>query len=227
MSYSLLALAIAPSLAIAIYIYWKDKFDKEPLHVLAISFFLGCISVIPAIYMEKFGMNTFGLSSRGSLTTIFFFSLLIGFSEEWCKYIFLIRYSYRHKGFNEPYDGITYAVMVSMGFATVENIMYVYKFGATTAWLRMFTAVPAHATFGIIMGYFVGLAKFNGNSFAYKMAGLWMAIAFHTAYDYFLFSNKSVLIATGAALSLIIGIVLSYFAIRLHNHHSPFKTDHI
>jgi RsiW-degrading membrane proteinase PrsW (M82 family) len=68
---------------------------------------------------------------------------------------------YNNKNFNEPFDGIVYAVIVSMGFATIENIIYVFQYGFATGILRLFTAVPAHAAFGILMGYFLGKAKFT------------------------------------------------------------------
>ncbi len=70
-------------------------------------------------------------------------------------------YSFTRRSFDEPLDGIVYSVLVSMGFATVENIFYIYNETISVAFLRMFTSVPAHATFAIIMGYFAGKAKFN------------------------------------------------------------------
>ena len=73
----------------------------------------------------------------------------------------LLWYAYRKKEFDEPFDGIVYAVMVGMGFATVENISYVSQYGLMTGIMRLFMAVPAHASFAIIMGYFMGKARFS------------------------------------------------------------------
>ncbi len=92
---------------------------------------------------------------------------------------------FNNKNFNEPFDGIVYAVMVSMGFATLENILYVFHSGFTTGVIRMFTAVPAHATFGALMGYFLGKAKFSYNrKLFFTLMALLTATAFHGSYDY-------------------------------------------
>ena len=113
--------------------------------------------------------------------------------------------------------------MVGMGFATLENIIYVFQYGAPTGFLRMFTAVPAHATFAVLMGYFLGKAKFtHRKEVYYSLVGLLVATAFHGAYDYFWFIAYVPGIWVGAILSLIVAFVLSKRAIRLHQQASPF-----
>ena len=162
-------------------------------------------------------------------------SFFVATVEEVCKFIMLRYYAYRKPEFDEPFDGIVYAVMVGMGFATLENIFYVSQFGMVTGIFRMFFAVPAHATFAILMGYFMGKAKFSvGREKKLMWAGLFWAILFHGSYDFFLFlqENKMVvktlpsfLLTMGAIVSLIIGIILSNKAIKSHlefsksNHH--------
>jgi RsiW-degrading membrane proteinase PrsW (M82 family) len=143
--------------------------------------------------------------------------------EEFSKFIFIRFILFRNKNFNEPFDGIVYAVMVGMGFATLENILYVFQYGFTTGVLRMFTAVPAHATFAILMGYFLGKAKFsNRNKFMYSLMALVIATLFHGAYDYFWFISFVPGIWVGAIASLVAGFILSRKAIRLHQQISPF-----
>ena len=127
------------------------------------------------------------------------------------------------RAFNEPFDGITYCVMISMGFATIENVMYVMDGGVTTALLRMVTAVPAHATFGIIMGYYLGLKKFDSENRYYGLKALGFAALLHGAYDFFLFINYYPGMAIGALLSLRYGIIFSRKAIKLHQQASPFN----
>jgi RsiW-degrading membrane proteinase PrsW (M82 family) len=218
------AMAFAPCLAIIIFIYWKDKYQKEPLILLAISFFLGVVSAAPAILftsiMEKLfmGFQMFYVLKIAVLSFV-----VIGFSEEFSKYLFLVLFPYKNKTFDEPYDGITYAVMISMGFATLENVVYMLSHGHEVIYIRAFTSVPAHACFAVIMGFFVGLAKFRNNSFSLKMMGLFLAAALHGFYDFFLFLENIPLIAFGALFSLIIGIRLSFNAIHLHNEFSPFN----
>jgi RsiW-degrading membrane proteinase PrsW (M82 family) len=147
--------------------------------------------------------------------------------EEFSKFAFVRFILYRNKNFNEPFDGIVYAVMVSMGFATLENVFYVFNFGYTTGVLRMFTAVPAHATFGILMGYYLGLAKFSHTrGLILTLVALLVPTAFHGAYDYFWFIAEIQNVYTGiwvcAIISLLVAFALSRKAIRLHQQASPF-----
>lgn len=114
--------------------------------------------------------------------------------------------------------------MVSMGFAAVENLLYVLEGGLEVALMRAFTAIPAHATFAIIMGYFMGKAKFSNHRMKWNLIGLSCAILFHGAYDFFLFINFIPGISIGAFVSLIIGIILSNKAIKEHQKNSNFKT---
>ena len=112
---------------------------------------------------------------------------VVGLVEEFSKYVVVRYIAQRNKEFDEPFDGIVYAVMVSMGFATLENILYVYSYGYETGVLRAFTAVPAHATFAVLMGYFMGKAKFSNRTYVFNLTGLLAATLFHGAYDFFLF----------------------------------------
>ncbi|MDJ1468365.1 PrsW family intramembrane metalloprotease [Xanthocytophaga flava] len=227
MTFILLALAIAPGLAIAIFIYEKDKLDKEPLHLLVKTFILGVVSALAATFIQAFLGQLLGwnIDDIKDIPDTFSKALLVGFTEEWCKYMCLVFFAYRKKEFNEPFDGITYGVMIAMGFATFENIFYVIEGGFEVAILRMFTAVPAHATFAVAMGYFVGAAKFkhNYNIGLYKMIGLASATLLHASYDFFFFVESYPIMAFGGIISLLIGIWLSIRAIRLHNYNSPFN----
>jgi RsiW-degrading membrane proteinase PrsW (M82 family) len=219
-----IALALAPCIALGVFVYWRDKFDKEPLRLLAFSFLLGVFSCVPAffgsLFLDKM-IQTAGLGMTGLFIQAFF---IIGLVEEGSKFLFTVLVPYRRSAFNEPYDGITYAVMVSLGFAAFENVLYVTSGGIDVAFLRMFTAVPAHVTFGVIMGYFLGLAKFKNNSLALKMMALMSASALHGFYDFSLFSTpRYPLMVLGAVLSLVLGVALSLRAIHLHRKNSPFN----
>ena len=113
--------------------------------------------------------------------------------------------------------------MVGMGFATLENVLYVFEYGASTGFLRMFTAVPAHATFAVLMGYFLGKAKFTRHKeITYSILALLIATAFHGSYDYFWFISYVPGIWLGGILSLIAALILSKKAILLHQQASPF-----
>jgi RsiW-degrading membrane proteinase PrsW (M82 family) len=224
----LLALSIAPGIAISLYIFLKDRFNREPHLNLLICFLLGCLSVLPAILIQLLTVKPVErLMGEGILYTAVFAYLIVGFSEEWSKYIMLRSYAYPRKSFDEPFDGIVYSVMIGMGFATVENILYVQQHGLGTAVVRMFLSVPAHATFAVLMGYFAGKAKFKPERRKfYLFTGIFWAAFFHGTYDFFLFlqGNPAVnkylsdsLLFVGAVGSFIFAVWLSKKAIKEHH----------
>ncbi|MCK0130622.1 PrsW family glutamic-type intramembrane protease [Flavobacteriaceae bacterium F08102] len=222
---TLMLMAIAPALLIVIYIYIKDKYEKEPKKLLLTSFLLGAVfSVIVTTILYSVFKVFLPLPDDFSIVQLFIKAFfVVGLIEEFSKYLVVRYYAQPKADFNEPFDGIVYAVMVSMGFAMLENIAYVMQSGMSTAILRAFTAVPAHATFAILMGYFMGKAKFSPNKKILNLVGLTLAILFHGAYDFFLFIHFVPGISIGAFISLGIGVVLSRNAIKKHQLNSTFK----
>lgn len=222
--YVLSAMAAAPGLAICIYIYWKDKFDPEPRGLLIKSFFLGIGSVVMTLLISEIILPPFGFESesRNMIWSLISCTLGIGLVEEYSKYFFVRYYAYRKPAFNEPFDGITYCVVVSMGFATIENFLYVFEHGFETAVLRMFLSVPAHAVFGVIMGYHLGLQKHYGRKYA-GAYGLMLAAGLHGLFDFFLFQSYIPGMYLGALVSFYFGVRYSLRAIKMHNDISPFN----
>lgn len=232
-----IAIALAPGIAICLFIFYKDIYNREPKLNLIVSFFLGCVAIIPAIVFEQ----AFSNSNNGTVAGVAIFSYaIVGFSEEFSKFLGLRLYSYNKKSFDEPLDGIVYSIMVGMGFATLENVMYVLKYaevgqGLEVGLKRMFLSVPAHGTFAVVMGYFVGKAKFDSKKSIWLMlAGLFGAVFFHGTFDFFLFVSSGTvwgaetgegLLAFGAIVSFIIALRLSRKLIRLHREisHDMFK----
>lgn len=239
---SLLALAIAPGAAITLYIYSRDKYDREPLKPLLISFLLGMVATAPAIIIQTSLKPVLYLYFPGY--TIWYYFLLsfivVACSEEGCKFIMLRFYAYRNKAFSEPFDGIIYSVMISMGFATLENIGYVLNYGFKTGIIRMFLSVPMHGAFAVLVGYHVGLAKFDAaRAIQHIVKGLLLAIFFHGAFDFFLLLQNSLqvkqhvsngLLLSGALVAWYIAIRMSVKSIRLHeelsrlHHHKNNET---
>lgn len=217
-----LALALAPGVAIALYIYLKDKHEREPISLLLVSFFYGALSVLLTLIISMpLEIIIINKQSAAELFADAFFKVAL--VEEFSKFVFIRFILFRNKNFNEPFDGIVYAAMVGMGFATLENILYVYQFGIPTGIMRMFTAVPAHACFAILMGYYLGRAKFiHHKKLYYSLLALISATVFHGLYDYFLFITFVPGIWIGAVVSLIVGIILSRKAIKIHQAASPF-----
>lgn len=223
MLFILFAISVAPGLAIILFIYMKDKYEKEPRSYLFKCFLMGVLSIIPAVILSLSFEGSLTLESLNIPDQFIKAFFVVALAEEGAKFFFVRVFAYRNSNFNEPFDGIIYAVMVSMGFATAENILYVFSDGIGTGILRMFTAVPAHASFAIIMGYFLGLAKFSKNSSYLALLGLSGAILFHGAYDFFLFTAFVPGMIGGALVSLVLGIVLSFWAIKIHQKSSPFN----
>lgn len=217
--------ATAPVITVIIYIYIKDKFEKEPKLLLLYNFLFGAIASI-LISSILYFLYDILLPHPDRLNVFHQFLkafFMVGLVEEFSKYIIVRYYAQPKKAFNEPFDGIIYAVMVSMGFAFVENLLYIFDGGIQVALIRAITAIPAHAVFAIIMGYFMGIAKFSNHKIKWNLIGLGLAIIFHGAYDFFLFINFIPGISLGAFISLIIGIILAKRAIKTHQNNSTFK----
>jgi protease PrsW len=182
----LIVLAIAPVIAIAFYIYMRDKYEKEPIKLLLKAFGIGVLITFPVIISERLlsGIST-GFSSEQKS---FFESFVVaGFTEEMFKFAGLYLFIWNNRNFNEKFDGIVYAVFVSLGFAAIENMLYVIIHGTETGYIRAIVSVPAHAFFGVTMGYYVGMAKFYTDK---KRAFLTRAILFpiilHGIFDFIL-----------------------------------------
>lgn len=222
-SFVLLNLAILPGIAIIIFIYFRDKYEKEPFPLLLKCFLLGLLTIVPPIFIEIAGSRFSPEYHRNSSDILIYAFFFVGLSEELSKYLLLRIYPYKSKHFNEPFDGIVYAVVISMGFATAENIFYVLGGGVGVGVLRMFTAVPGHAAFAVLMGYFVGLAKFTKHKFLYLFTGVLAATVAHGFYDYFLFQDDVEGLQILAFVCLALMIVLSFRAIKIHRNISPFK----
>lgn len=168
---------ILPSIILVTYFVNSDKF-KEPTFQIIKIFFLGILITIPAFFLNTYFGNFLETNTNISEDLIGSF-LTAAPIEEGLKFSVLFYFVYKMKDFNEPVDGIVYGVCVSLGFATLENIYYVYvlpEYFATTplslALLRAFSAVPAHAAFGAIMGYF-----FMKYSFVSKKDNLLFSLA--------------------------------------------------
>jgi len=222
----LLLLSIAPALMIMYYIYYSDKYDKEPKHLLFFCFLFGAVGSILLTSCFYLLVNRYypEIDAESVVKQFFKAFFVVALAEEFSKYIFVRYFAQTRKAFDEPFDGIVYAVMVSMGFAVTENIAYVFQGGLETAIWRAFTAVPAHACFGIIMGYYMGKAKFSKNRIVLNLTGLALAVLFHGIYDFFLFIKFIPGVSIGAFISLFIGLILSRKAIKIHQRDSHFRT---
>ncbi len=191
---ALLVLSLAPVFIILIYIYFRDKYEKEPLGLLFKSLFMGGIIVLPVGPVESFFVSV--SPGYGTLFSSGYEAFVVaGFTEELFKFAALYFLIWKNSNFNEKFDGIIYAVFVSLGFAAVENIMYVMQGGIEVAMVRSITAVPAHALFGITMGYFFGIAHMEPQlRKAYLAKAFFIPFILHGIYDFILISQKPFLL---------------------------------
>jgi RsiW-degrading membrane proteinase PrsW (M82 family) len=192
----LLITAIAPSLALLYYIYLRDKYNREPRQMLLRAFVLGSLAVAPVIVVEM-RLDMFDLVTDGLLETGYTAFIVAGLVEEGFKYLIFWLFIWRNQNFDERYDGIVYSVFISLGFATTENVGYVLLSGGfRTAIIRSLTAVPAHALFGMVMGYYLGMAKFSeGSERARNLTyALIIPILLHGAYDFIIFSQSRLML---------------------------------
>ena len=191
MKLELLVLAIAPVATIILWIYLKDKYDKEPVITLSKFFILGILVSALAIYVEELliKLNTF--SKIGDMIYISF--IVAGLTEEGLKALILIPNLLREKNFNEKLDGIIYSVFLSLGFATVENIIYILFEDPTSVFqvsiIRAIISIPAHMMFAIIMGYYISKYKFNSSKSkpkTYLIMSIIVPILLHGIFDFIL-----------------------------------------
>lgn len=220
----LLALALAPGACVIVYIYLKDKHEREPVSLLIRSFLYGVLSIVVTFILSIPLEQFVPMSERDLTGQALHAFIIVALVEEFSKFLFVRWVLFHDTRFNEPFDGIVYSVMVGMGFATLENILYVAEGGFGTAVLRMFTAVPAHATFAVLMGFYIGKEKFERRPYL-SWFGLLAATFFHGAYDYCWFVAYIPGIWLGAIASLVVGLILSRKAIQIHQDASPFRND--
>ncbi|GIP32364.1 glutamic-type intramembrane protease PrsW [Paenibacillus sp. J2TS4] len=192
---SLLTAAIAPGMALLVYFYLKDRYEPEPVHMVARMFLFGALLVFPTMVLQRALVLGFG---ENPILFSFVYSAGI---EEFFKWFVLFFVLYKNEYFNEPYDGIVYSVAVASGFATVENVFYALLNFSSFAdlFLRALLPVSGHALFGVSMGYHLGKAKFNKDrEKRFLLIAVLLPVFYHGIFDYILLlkTNWVLLIAT-------------------------------
>ncbi len=193
----LVAVAITPTIALATGIYLTDRYDKEPWHLLLRVFLMGALSTIPIILIQRILLyiNVF----TGILSTAYASFIVAGLTEEFFKRAVVVYSVYNDENFNEKLDGVVYAVFSALGFATIENIMYVvFRFTGTyyVGIIRGLLSVPGHMLFGITMGYYLSLTKYTENprlkSHYYRMS-LAIPTILHGLFNFILMAQIPIL----------------------------------
>lgn len=227
----LLLLSVLPSIALGVMIYKKDIVEKEPPRLLLKLFLGGAIGSVILTLLLSTVLEPIIPDLEDSNNNFIYLAINTFFKvalvEEFSKWIFLKKITWKNKEFNYIYDAIVYAVFVALGFATIENIIYVLgcEGGISIAILRAILSVPGHAFDGVFMGYYYGLAKqakINDNIKLFKrnmILSLLIPVVFHFIFDYLLLSENSILLI----LYLVFIILLYINAFKRINQLSNIK----
>lgn len=184
--------AVIPAVVLLVLVYKKDRLDKESPQLLLSLVIRGVLATIIAMILERIGsliLNRIFVSASLGYYAVMFFCI-VGVAEEGAKFFLLKHRTWNEPEFNCQFDGVVYAVFVSLGFALWENISYVFMYGLSTAMVRAVTAVPGHACFGVFMGVFYGLAKRYENIRDHSKSRLCLILAcvvpvlLHGMYDF-------------------------------------------
>lgn len=221
MSRILIIIAVLPALILLGFIYMRDRKEKPPVKLMVLLLALGAGTIIPAVIAEFIGQLIVAQTDTDHQTMLLVLCfLVIGIVEELGKYLVTVCTTWKSREFQHSYDGVIYMVCASLGFAILENILYVASGGIGTGILRAFTAIPLHCTVGVIMGALY--AKGREAAYAGDHAGMvgFMAWAYivpvfiHGLYDYLVMAASYGYISE-AWVFLILGVmyVLSIFLI--------------
>ncbi|MBR4786998.1 MAG: PrsW family intramembrane metalloprotease [Bacteroidales bacterium] len=210
----ILTASLLPVVVLLVYIYRKDQYQKEPLPLLLKALLGGALAGIMDIalltLLRSFEVTTFASPMHHALYQAFCQAAL---PEELCKLFFLYLFIWNSKYFDEYYDGLEYAACVGLGFAGLENFMYVLEGGIAVAVGRALFAVPAHFFFAIFMGYFFALAKFRRNKkHTYLFLAFIVPVILHGIYDFILMYNDFIQ-QTNTAVASLLNLVFYIFFI--------------
>jgi RsiW-degrading membrane proteinase PrsW (M82 family) len=188
----LLALALAPALILLAYVYIRDRYEKEPWRLLIVGVIFGVTITYPIIQVEN--LITSYLPVTGILGEALYSGFCVAaFTETAFKFTVLFLLTWNNRNLNERFDGIVYSVFIALGFAGLENVLYVFHDelgGAQTALIRAALSVPAHMLFAVTTGYFFAMAKFVPERKAWYLAKAFFVTWFiHGAYDFVLLSD--------------------------------------
>lgn len=179
---AMLSAAIAPGAALLTYIFLRDKYGTMTIGILAKPFVIGVLLVFPTMVIQR-GFMLGPL--QHDLLFAFVYSAGI---EEFVKWFALYFVVYKHERFSRAYDGIMYAAAISLGFATLENLLYAWSYQSsfTALLLRGLLPVSAHALFAIPMGYYLGRATFAQGTSRKRLVLMSLAIPvlWHGMFDY-------------------------------------------
>ena len=213
----LIAAAVVPAIFLMVKVYRSDRLEKESTQLLWSMVQAGIMSALIALLSERIFCSVLNASvtENETLYNVLLYFVVVACSEEGAKYFMLRRTSWNSREFNCQYDGVVYAVFVSLGFALWENISYVMHYGFATAVVRAVTAIPGHTCFGVFMGVFYGMARkaeyagAHDQARVYNILSVLIPVLLHGAYDYIASTS------TNAMYFLVFIVLLFLLAYRM------------
>lgn len=222
---ALLQVALAPVFIASTYIYIRDKYEKEPIRLLFLGLLFGLIIAAPIMGVEMF-LSTFTPTEAVFKEALYTAFIVAASTEEFFKFIVLYFLVWRNRNFNEPIDGIVYSTFISLGFSGIENILYVFNpllGGYQTGLARAVFSVPGHALFGVTMGYYYAIAKFESSERKTMLIKSYLIPWFlHGIYDFILLAKIPMLMLLFVPFVLYLW-VQGMRKIKVHVQSSPFK----
>ena len=228
----LIAAAVIPAVFLLVRVYKADRLEREPKGLLVSLVFLGILSTLAAIILERIGtaILSYFLTEGTVVYNLLEYFIVVAISEEGSKYLLLKLRTWKHPAFNCQFDGVVYAVFVSLGFALWENIGYVAMSGLSGALLRAVTAVPGHACFAVFMGVFYGAARkaeiagLTRSSKALRRWALLFPAFIHGAYDFI--TTLPGLLSAFVFLPFIIGVfAYAYRIVKTNSAQDSFIVE--
>jgi RsiW-degrading membrane proteinase PrsW (M82 family) len=202
----LFVVAVSPSAFLLWYFYNADKYKRESIRLLGGTFLLGGLfSIVAGVVESAYSKPS---SSAGIFAVFVYFLLGVGLVEEFTKFLSVRIFAYRSRHFDEPMDGIVFGVAAGLGFATIENLFYVFQNGVGIGIVRAIVCVPGHAFWGAIIGFYLGEAKVRGRPWL-ALYGLGIAVLLHGLFD-----TVATILPDVVALIAMFGIVwIVYFKV--------------
>lgn len=203
-------LIIAPAIFMLLILLAGNAMEKKSWQLFTSSYFFGLLSAIPMVVVFYY-IKHYWLEHAASIRRILFFAFaVIGFLAELFKFL-ILRYKYiPNDAITKPFDGILYASLISLGYATVANVFFFFEWDYTELKPVVLYSIPfANLLIGIVLGFFIGMGKFRKPSFIDSITGLGAAIFFQGFYNFCLFSEDYLLLSLVAVGTLIICIMLS------------------
>ncbi|MBO4407450.1 MAG: PrsW family intramembrane metalloprotease, partial [Clostridia bacterium] len=184
--------AVLPAAFLMFRVYRSDRLEKESPAMLWRLVKAGIFAALIALVLERASEWLLALFCRegSGVYDVILYLGVVACSEEGANYFLMKRSTWRSPEFDCQYDGVLYAVFVSLGFALWENVSYVMAYGFQTAILRALTAIPGHGCFGVFMGVFYAFARRSENagahqaSKAFRILAVAIPVLLHGTYDY-------------------------------------------